>query len=73
MWQTTIILIKGGTKCWAAGIDSIFIVFGGHIFQQTVCILMGIYCVPIPAECFLFSEEAVFMQGYPPRKENNVA
>ena len=35
--------------------------------------LMGIYCVPIPAEFFLYSDEAVFMQGYPPRKENNVA
>ena len=34
-------------------IDNIFVLFGGLVFQQTTCILMGTNCAPLVAEMFL--------------------
>ena len=40
----------------------IFVMLGGHVFQQTVCIPMGNNCIPILADLFLslYSHEADF-------------
>jgi hypothetical protein len=43
-------------------IDNIFAMFGGRVFQQTVCIPMGTNCVLL-ADLFLYSYEADFIQG----------
>ena len=37
--------------------------FGGRIFQQTICILMGTNCAPLLADLFLYSYEAEFVQS----------
>ena len=39
------------------------ILFSGQIFQQTVGILMGKNCAPLPADLFLYGYEAEFLQG----------
>ena len=44
-------------------IDSIFAMFGGRVFQQTVGIPMGTNCAPLLADLFLYSYEADFIQG----------
>ena len=44
-------------------IDNIFIMFIGHVFQQTVGIPMGTNCAHLLAELFLYSLEADFIQG----------
>ena len=36
--------------------------FGGHVYQQTVGILMGTTCVPLVADLFVYSYEANFVQ-----------
>ena len=43
-------------------IDSIFVSFGGILFQQVVGILMGTNCVPLLADLFLYSSESEFLQ-----------
>ena len=43
-------------------IDSISMEFGGHVYQQTVGIPMGVKCAPLVADVFLYSYEADFMQ-----------
>ena len=43
-------------------IDNIFVILGGRVFQQTVGIPMGINCVPILSDLFLYSYEAGFIQ-----------
>ena len=43
-------------------IDNIFVMFGGHVFQQTVDIPMGTNCAPLLADLFLFSYSADFIQ-----------
>ena len=44
-------------------IDSIFVIFGGGVFQQTVGIPMATRCAPLLADLFLYSYEADFIQG----------
>ena len=44
-------------------IDNIFLMFGGHVFQQTVSISMGTNCTPLFVYLFLHSYEANFIQG----------
>ena len=44
-------------------IDNIFDMFGGRVFQQTVCIPMGTNCAPLLADLFLYSYGAYFIQG----------
>jgi hypothetical protein len=44
-------------------IDNIFILFGGHVFQQMVGIPMDTKCAPLLADLFLYSYEADFIQG----------
>jgi hypothetical protein len=36
-------------------IDNIYVIFGGLVFQQTVCIPMGTNCAPLLADLFLYS------------------
>jgi hypothetical protein len=43
-------------------IDSIFVSFGGTLFQQVVGIQMGTNCVPLLADLFLYSYESEFLQ-----------
>ena len=50
------------TKMLAFLVDNIFVVFGGHVFQQTVGIPMGTNCAPLLADLFLYSYEANFLQ-----------
>ena len=44
-------------------IDNIFVEFGGRIFRQTIGIPMGTNCAPLPADLFLYSYEAEFVQS----------
>jgi hypothetical protein len=44
-------------------IDSIFVMFGGRVFQQTVGIPMGTNCAPLLTNLFLYSYETDFIQG----------
>ena len=44
-------------------VDSIFVVFGGKVFQHIVGILMGTNCAPLLADIFLYSYEADFIQS----------
>ena len=44
-------------------VDNIFVVFGGKFFQQIIGIPMGTKCVPLPADIFLYSYEAEFIQS----------
>ena len=43
-------------------IDNIFVFFGGRVFQQTVGIHLDTNCAPLPADLFLYSYEADFIQ-----------
>jgi hypothetical protein len=43
-------------------IDSIFVSFGGTLFQQVVGIPMGTNCAPLLADLFLYSYESEFIQ-----------
>ena len=43
-------------------IDNIYVVFGDHVFQQSVGIPMGTNCAPLLADLFLYSYEAEFVQ-----------
>jgi hypothetical protein len=43
-------------------IDSIFVSFGGTLFQQVVGIPMGTNCAPLLADLFLYSYESEFLQ-----------
>ena len=44
-------------------IDSIFVMFGGRVFQQTVGIPKGTSCAPLFIDLFLYSYETDFIQG----------
>ena len=44
-------------------VDNIFVVFVGKVFQQTVGIPMGMNCVPLFADIFLYSHEADFIHS----------
>jgi len=54
-------------------IYNIFIAVGGRIFQQTVGIPMGTNCAPLPADLFLHSYEAEFVQELLRKGEKNLA
>ena len=43
-------------------IENIYVEFGGHVYQQTVGILIGTNCAPLVADVFLYSYEADFVQ-----------
>ena len=47
--------------------------FGGRVFQQTVCIPMGTNCAPLLADFFLYSCEAHFIQGLLKKNEKKLA
>ena len=42
-------------------IDTIFVVFAGKVFQQTIYIPMGTNCAPLLDDIFLYSYEAEFI------------
>ena len=44
-------------------IDTIFVEFGGWIFQQSIGIPMGTNCAPLLADLLLYSYEAEFVQS----------
>ena len=44
-------------------IDDIFVMFGGHVFQQTVSIPKGTNCAPLFAYLFLYSYEVNVIEG----------
>ena len=44
-------------------VDSIFVIFAGKVFQQTVGIPNGTNCAPLLADIFLYSYEAEFIQS----------
>ena len=54
-------------------IDNIFVMFGGHIFQQTVGITLGTKCAPLLADLFLYSYEAYSIQGILRKNEKKLA
>ena len=54
-------------------IDSIFVIFGGRVFQQAVGISMGTNCTPHLADLLLYSYEADFIPGLLQKTEINVA
>jgi len=54
-------------------IDSIFVMFGGRVFQQTVGIPMGTSCAPLIADLFLYSYDADFIQGFLKKNEQKLA
>ena len=43
-------------------IDTIFVSFGGILFQQVVDMPMGTNCAPLLADLFLYSYESEFLQ-----------
>ena len=45
-------------------IDTIFVEFGGRIFQQTIGIPMGSNCAPLLPDLFLYSYDAEFVQSF---------
>ena len=53
-------------------IDNIFVIFGGHVFQQTVSIHMGTNCAPLLADLFLYSYEADFIHGLLKKNEEKL-
>ena len=54
-------------------IDNIFVMFGGHIFQQTVGIPLGTKCAPLLDDLFLYSYEAYSIQGLLKKTEKKLA
>ena len=54
-------------------IDTVFVIFSGRVFQQTVGVPMGTNCVPLFADLFLFSYEADFIQRLLRKNEKKLA
>ena len=54
-------------------IDSIFVIFCGRVFQQTVGIPMGTNCALLLADLFLYSYEVDFIQGLLNKNEKKLA
>ena len=54
-------------------IDKIYVMFSGHVFQQTVGISMGTNCAPPFAELFFYTYEADFIHGLLKKKEKKLA
>jgi hypothetical protein len=44
-----------------SSLDKLFVMFGEHVFQQTVSILMGTNCASLLADLFLYSYEVDFI------------
>ena len=53
-------------------IDKIYLLFGGHVFQQTVGIPMGTNFAPLLADLFLYSYEADFIWGLPKKNKRTL-
>lgn len=51
--------------------DSIYVVFGNHVFEQSVGIPMGTNCGPLLVDLFLYSCEAEFIQIFVREKINS--
>ena len=54
-------------------IDNIFVIFGGHVFQQTVGIPMGTNCAPLLSVLFLYSYDTDFIQGLLKKNKKKLA
>jgi hypothetical protein len=54
-------------------IDIIYVVVGGHVFQQYVGIIMGTSCAPLLADLFLYSYEAECIQMLLHEKKKSLA
>jgi hypothetical protein len=54
-------------------IDSIFVIFGGRVFQKTVGIPMGTNCAPLLVDLFFYSYEAYFMHGLLRKNEKKLS
>jgi len=54
-------------------IDNIFVMFGGRVCQQTVCMIMCTSCAPLLADLFLYSYEADLIQWLLKKHENKLA
>jgi hypothetical protein len=54
-------------------IDSLFVMFGGRMFQQTIGIPMGMNCAPPLADLFLYAIDADFFQGLLKNKHRKLA
>jgi hypothetical protein len=75
--KTTLILPKSLlkliiSKCLSFFIDNVFVMFVGHVFQQTVEIFMGTNCGPLLADLFHYSYEADFIQGLLQKNEKKL-
>ena len=53
-------------------IDNIYVVFGDHVFQQSVGIPMDTNCAQLLADLFLYSYEAEFVQKLLRDKNKNL-
>jgi hypothetical protein len=51
-------------------IDNIYVVVGGHVFQQSVGIAMGTNCAPLLVDLFLYSYEADLFKSFYMRRQN---
>ena len=54
-------------------IDTIFPMFGGHVFQQTVGMPLGTTCAPLLADLFLYSYETDFIQRFLKKNQKKLA
>jgi hypothetical protein len=53
-------------------IDSICVMFGGCVFQQTVGIPLDTNCAPLLADVFLYLYQADFIEGFLKRNEEKL-
>ena len=51
---------------------NIFVMFGGHVFQQIVSIPMGANCAPLLTDLFLYAYETDLIQGFVRKSEKNL-
>ena len=54
-------------------IDNIFLIFGGHVFHQTVGVHMSTNCAPLLVDLFLYSLQAHFMDWLFKENEEKLA
>ena len=54
-------------------IDNMFVLFDGHVTQQTVGLPMGTHCTPLLFDLFMYSSEATFIQGVLKKNEKKLA
>jgi hypothetical protein len=53
--------------------DTIFVIFGGRVFQETVDMHMGTRCAPLLADFFRYSYEVDFIQGLLKKNEKKLS